>query len=366
MMPLACPWSRRTALHLLDQGIEVHVIDFAKEDHGGWLDPGSPFFAASVRDFVDKVAGVHLLKSRFTSKWRYLTLAPQLSKLLSKCKPDVLLPLYGGGYALISYLSRFRPYAVYVVGSDVLALSTVKRELAKMSLGAARALFVNGSYLSKKTHELVPDAQIIPLLLGIDTNTFQPGSPPPSPLRIVCTRAFLPIYNNGYLIEALAHLPSDIPEFKVTFVSPGPLLESTKEMASRLLPPATRNRVEFLGGVTTERLVEELKRSHIYVSLSRSDGTAGSLLEALACGLYPVVSDIPQNREWINGDDANGALVPLDQPEEFSGLLAGAIKRGPIDESTRQFNRRQVVERADCRNNIGLLARHLETLRRNN
>jgi glycosyltransferase involved in cell wall biosynthesis len=63
-----------------------------------------------------------------------------------------------------------------------------------------------------------------------------------------------------------------------------------------------------------------LAQSDIYVYTSPYDGTSVSLLEALASGVFPVVTDIPSNREWI-ADGDNGFLVP----EENESLLAKKI-----------------------------------------
>ena len=72
------------------------------------------------------------------------------------------------------------------------------------------------------------------------------------------------------------------------------------------------------GGISGLATAHMLHREHeIYVSTSRSDSTSQSLLEAMAAGLYPVVSDIAGNRPWIGTRadaasryGARGILVP--------------------------------------------------------
>ncbi len=51
----------------------------------------------------------------------------------------------------------------------------------------------------------------------------------------------------------------------------------------------------------------------------------------MACGLFPVVTDIPANREWIR-DGYNGYLVPPD--DELA--LAQRIKLALKDEALRE------------------------------
>jgi len=50
-----------------------------------------------------------------------------------------------------------------------------------------------------------------------------------------------------------------------------------------------------------------LAEADIFVSTSLYDGTSVSLLEAMACGTFPIVTDIASNREWIL-DGETGSL----------------------------------------------------------
>jgi glycosyltransferase involved in cell wall biosynthesis len=49
-------------------------------------------------------------------------------------------------------------------------------------------------------------------------------------------------------------------------------------------------------------------KAKIWVSIPESDATSISLLEAMACGCIPIVSDLPANREWIKSG-VNGIVV---------------------------------------------------------
>lgn len=43
-----------------------------------------------------------------------------------------------------------------------------------------------------------------------------------------------------------------------------------------------------------------LYKNDVFISIPSSDSTSVSLLEAMCCGLFPIVSDLPANREWIH------------------------------------------------------------------
>ena len=58
----------------------------------------------------------------------------------------------------------------------------------------------------------------------------------------------------------------------------------------------------------------------MYVSIPNTDGTSISLLEAMAYGCLPVVSDLPANREWIE-NGVNGIVSNGNLSEEMMEIL---------------------------------------------
>ena len=87
---------------------------------------------------------------------------------------------------------------------------------------------------------------------------------------------------------------------------------------------------------------------------------ATSLLEAMSCGLFPVLSDIPANREWIAESRDNGILVPLHWPVALGHALSRAIRGRAWRERVAAANRAMVVERADSAANLAMLAEYME------
>ncbi len=360
LISLSVSWSREAALRLSELGHEVHVIDFESEVSGNYLNGRPDIYSTAIAKLRESVAGVHIIRGNDISQWRYIRYAPQLRKICKAIDGDVLLSLWGGGFATISCASGFRPYAVFLGGGDILRVSGIQKMISRFTLDRAAVAFANGKYFGEKAKLFAPNASIHPLYLGVDTEKFVPANPPESPVTIICTRGFAPVYNNGYLIEALAQLPSSLPDFRVVFTSAGEALAQTRDLADRLLDRETRKKVEFLDGVTDEGMLENLSRAHIYTSVSRYDGTSISLLEALSCGLYPILSDIPQNAEWIDPQVRNGMLVPLDQPSEYARRLAEAIQDSAHRQSVATFNRRLILDRADGRRTMMQMASLLE------
>jgi glycosyltransferase involved in cell wall biosynthesis len=222
--------------------------------------------------------------------------------------------------------------------------------------------FANGETLARKTQALCSRTRTRPLYLGIDTNRFVPANRSTTNVNIICTRRFEPLYNNQYLIDGLARLPRCRADVTTTFASYGELLPAAKEYARQRLSPQMFARMHFLGGTSLENLVERLASADIYVSLSWSDGTSISLLEAMACGAFPILSDIPQNREWIDPARNNGILVPFNKPDVLAEALATAIDTPGLRAQSAETNRNLIIEKADSSRNMAVLSRALEEI----
>lgn len=359
LMLASCPWARTVATQFSSQGHEVHVIDFSRTPQTGNYISGD-FQNDAVTRLSKSVAGLHYLPTPFSSPLRYFAAARPLATLCRWLNVDVLISLYGGGFGMTAWLSRFRPYAIYAVGSDILFANQLIRPVLRQSLAAAAVVFANGEYLASQTGLLAPTANVIPLLIGVDTDFFRPKPSPSRPTRMLCPRGFLPVYNNEAIIRAIAELPVDTPPFHLTFTSAGPLLPHVKGLATRLLPPARRQQISFLGGVPDEEMHRQLAESEIYLSASRSDGTSTSLLEAMSSGLFPILSDIPQNREWITPSANNGLLVDPDDTAGLAVAIRSALTDGDRRQRAATHNRSLVTARADCRRNMQTLTAELE------
>jgi glycosyltransferase involved in cell wall biosynthesis len=90
--------------------------------------------------------------------------------------------------------------------------------------------------------------------------------------------------------------------------------------------PLLAGRVELLGQVPHERIEMLARAADIFMLGSHREGSGYALIEAMACGLVPLVSDIPSFRR-LTGEGTVGALVPVGDVEGFAhGLLRLAAR----------------------------------------
>lgn len=345
-MPIVSPWAHRVVEWLADDGLSVHVAD---------LNVPAARNRSRTEEAIEalrpRVAGIHRYPARSQSPWHLATGTWQLRRLSRRLGADAILALYGGRQATMAWLSGVRPYLVYVVGSDVLRTTGMRRALQRRALGGAERVLANGRALAAETRSLTPAASVEELYLGIDLGRFHPPAARRRGPHLVCSRVFDRVYDNACIVRALASLDPWPENLHMTFLSSGPLLDETITLADQLLPPPRRSAVRFLGGVSDEDLRTALHEATYYVSAAHSDGASASLLEAMATGLLPVVSDTPANREWLApGQDA--LMFPPGDHLALARALEAALAWPAWADAGLARNQALVAERADASTNL--------------
>jgi glycosyltransferase involved in cell wall biosynthesis len=93
-----------------------------------------------------------------------------------------------------------------------------------------------------------------------------------------------------------------------------------------------RDRVHLLGCVPHERVEQLMRAADVFVLGSHRESTGYALIEALACGVSPVVTDIPSFRS-LTGAGTVGRLWPCDEPHALCEALKSVMAR--TDSTTR-------------------------------
>jgi glycosyltransferase involved in cell wall biosynthesis len=168
---------------------------------------------------------------------------------------------------------------------------------------------------------------------------------------LVCTRMLDEVYNHATLIKALAVVRKTHPDVLLRLAGDGPCRKPLEALVNEL---GLQTNVEFAGFLSGRKLIGALSAADLYLSTSFSDGTSVSLLEAMAVGLFPIVSDIEGNRDWI-ADGANGFLV---NPHNIDGLAARitlALSKVDWRREVCQQNKELVKQRALRKNQMDIM-----------
>lgn len=93
----------------------------------------------------------------------------------------------------------------------------------------------------------------------------------------------------------------------------GPLLKEIKNEYEN------NNNIIFVG--KTDKVIEYLQLSDVFISSSESEGLPNSVLEAIACGLPIILSNIPQHKEIIMELPCAGKCYKLGDINELATLI---------------------------------------------
>jgi glycosyltransferase involved in cell wall biosynthesis len=104
--------------------------------------------------------------------------------------------------------------------------------------------------------------------------------------------------------------------------------------------------VDLLPGLSRSEMAGLFRRAQVAVSPSIHDGTPNTLLEAMACGCFPVAGDLESLREWITSG-VNGLLFDPGDPQALAEAILLALGNHDLRARAAVQNRRLVLEKAE-------------------
>ncbi len=171
---------------------------------------------------------------------------------------------------------------------------------------------------------------------GVDHDLFFPtgaraGRAANEPLRLFSNRAWEDQYGVDVLVDGLIRAGKTGVVFKAVLAGDGSLRAGLQE---KIKNSSIARQVQFVGRISQADLPRYYNEADVYISASHVDGSSLSLMEAMACGTVPLVSNIASNREWVedgvsgylfeDGDDVQLAarLLALDKVRQKLPVLS--------------------------------------------
>ena len=273
-----------------------------------------------VEDYFDEVLLITNEKSKvydyptvelnFNLKIKTLfSTVKEIKKQIELFQPSIIHIHQANSYAFFALLAcrkSFIPTVLTAWGSDVLILPKSNFSLKKMvrfNLRNADFLTSDSIYMAQEMEKIAPlKNRIIIANFGIDV----------TPITcekeniIYSNRLHKKLYRVDKIIEAFSlFYTNNNTDWKLVIAATGTETDTLKIKAAEL---NLEHAIEFVGWIQKEDNEKWYSKAKIWVSIPESDATSISLLEAMACGCIPVVSDLPANREWIQSG-LNGIIV---------------------------------------------------------
>ena len=307
--------------YFVKNGFKVYVISLTDAAL-----PGAKVFSLGYKN---------IKKEGDFEKILYFTEIRKIKRLIKKISPDILHAHYATGYGISGALSGFHPYIISVWGSDIFEFpkkSFFHKKLIGFNLKKADYICSTSHVMAKETKKYT-NKNILITPFGVDCEKFKPASKlkPKDKIIIGTIKALEKKYGIKYLINAFAILVkkhSNLP-LELHIGGKGSLERKLQQLCENL---GIKNKVKFLGYIPHDKVPDIFNTFSVSVSVSASESESFgvAVIEAEACRIPVVVSDIGGLPEVVQ-DNVTGFIVPPKNPE----ATAEAIEKLILDENLR-------------------------------
>jgi glycosyltransferase involved in cell wall biosynthesis len=284
---------------------------------------------------------------------------PRFARWLRVVRPDWIHAHYLSSHGTLAWLATRLLGAPGRIagtawGSDILVAprrSATMRWITRRVLAACAVATSDSRHMADRMRELGAD-EVLVLPFGLES--MPPAAVAKDDHRWFANRGLEPIYRPQRVLLAFEAMARAWPDARLVVAHDGTLRASLEaQAASGLLA----GRVSFVGRLDAAEQARHYDRARWYCSLPESDAVSVSVLEAMAHGCIPILSDLPANRELVR-DGHNGMILAdgaLPDPGAMQALLGRAADIAAI-------NRAWVAEHAMFDRSVAALLDRLRAI----
>lgn len=272
----------------------------------------------------------------------YQLLSPSHVGLLARCRETrqatVLRPACSGPYGDVAEVSRLpmtemRKRLLRTADAFVTLTGDIEAELRAFGLtGVPFYRIPNGVDSVAFSPATADERKTLRARFGLPAD------------RVLC--AFVgrlaPQKNPELLIEAWSRC--GLSQASLVMVGDGPLRARLEQRAGSL--PAAGH-VRFAGVLAD--VAAFVRATDLVVLPSSAEGMSNAMLEAMACGVPVIATDVGGIREVLGEDGRAGWLVPADAPEALATAITTAMGSAELRRDVGAVGRAVVLERYDIR-----------------
>ncbi|EMI17645.1 glycosyl transferase group 1 [Rhodopirellula maiorica SM1] len=213
-----------------------------------------------------------------------------------------------------------KPYALSLRGGNLPEFGRRWPRRVGRLLRHATVVTTPSDYLKQRMEIYRNDIQLLPNPLNLSRYPFHLRDKPTA--KLVWVRSFHHLYNPTLAIQLIADLQHVYPDIQLTMVGPDKgdgSLQATQQAAHDL---GVSDRVQFTGGIPKTQIPDYLAQSDVFINTTNFDNTPVSVLEAMACGLCVVSTDVGGMPDLVDHNQ-NALLVPPGDP----AAMGTAVRR---------------------------------------
>ncbi|MCX7862584.1 MAG: glycosyltransferase [Bacteroidales bacterium] len=233
----------------------------------------------------------------------------KLKKIFNSINADIIHAHYITSYGFLSAWCKTSHSKLILSawGTDILKTpdeSFVKRKITLFALKRAHLLTSDSIFMTKKILDLYSNASVLTFPFGLKCLP-DADLKDKNPNLFFSNRALTENYRIDKVLKLFAEIKKYNRDAMLVIANKGNKEQELKELMNQL---NISDSVSFVGYLNEDEQQKYYLMAQYYFSMPESDATSVSLLEAMAYGCVPIVSDIPANREWIVSSE-NGIIV---------------------------------------------------------
>jgi glycosyltransferase involved in cell wall biosynthesis len=234
-----------------------------------------------------------------------------------------------------------KPYLLALHGGSLPIFARRWPGRVKRLLDSAAAVAAPSGFLQKEMSPYRKDIVLIPNSLFIKNYTFRLRSAPrPS---LVWLRAFHDIYNPQMVPRLIDHLRIPFPDIVLEMIGPDKADGALQETQAEIEKLSLQNYIEIVPGIPKSEVPAYLSRSDIFINTANVDNTPVSVLEAMACGLC-VVSTNVGGIPYLLQDGQDALLVEPNDPCAMAAAVQRVLTEPGLAEQFSGNGRRKVEQ----------------------
>lgn len=237
-----------------------------------------------------------------------------------------------------------KPYVLTLHGGSLPEFAEQRPRAVTRLLRSARVVTAPSLYLCDALQSIRRDIRFVPNAIELSDYPYRRRSPLLPDL--IWLRAFHRIYAPETAVLAFKTVLEQYPSARLRMVGPDKdgSLAISRDLAHELdLGKAS----EFVPGIPKKEVPRELSTNSIFINTTTIDNTPMSVMEAMACGLPVVTSDVGGIR-YLLADGVDAAFVPARDPVRLAEAILGLLREPGFAVSIAE-RARQKVERFDWR-----------------
>lgn len=192
---------------------------------------------------------------------------------------------------------------------------------------------------------------------GIRTELFFPPTTPVEAPLVLNPRGFRAYVCNDSFFQAIPLVLKHRPDARFVCAS----MSGEAQALGWLQKLGIEKSVELLAPRPHREMADLFRAAQVVVSPSNHDGTPNTLLEAMACGCFPVAGDLESIREWITPEH-NGLLVDPGDPSALAAAILRGLNEPALRKQAADENAAIIAERAEYTRNMAHATEFYEKL----